>query len=231
MLNHTEITCTELIEYPYSLPVAALYSFALIYATGTHNTCVRVHLNRMYLSRILVFCPLNAHYLSSYIASRFMPQLATTVRAVNVFELTCTELLDCVSSAPLATRCLTSCTASRFNPQARHFWYLPTVHLCKLTCTELLGCASSAPLAARCLSSCTASRFMPQARHFWYRQYWHRFRCRLSMMQFRSSRHAYVRSFRTVLLKKPLQPSQLERRNFYLVTKLCHELMSLLYCK
>ena len=58
-------------------------------------------------------------------------------------------------------------------------------------------------------SSCTASLFMPIARHFWYLQYWHRFLCRLSMMHDFSSRHAYDRSLRTVLLKKPLQPSQL----------------------
>ena len=65
------------------------------------------------------------------------------------------------------------------------------------------------PSLLRCRSSCTASRFMPIARHFWYRQNWHRLRCRLSMIQLRSSLHAYVRSFRTVLLKKPLHPSQL----------------------
>lgn len=33
------------------------------------------------------------------------------------------------------------------------------------------------------------------------------------MIQLRSSRHAYVRSFLTVRLKKPLQPSQLEQKN------------------
>uniref|UniRef100_A0A6B0UAP4 Putative secreted protein n=1 Tax=Ixodes ricinus TaxID=34613 RepID=A0A6B0UAP4_IXORI len=73
----------------------------------------------------------------------------------------------------------------------------------------VLSTSLSARSLVRCRSSCTASRFMPHDRHFWYRQYWHRLRCRLSMMQLRSSRHAYVRSLRTVRLKKPLQPSQL----------------------
>lgn len=88
---------------------------------------------------------------------------------------------------------------------------VPITWLLTCTCTELLGCASSVPLAALCLSSWTASRFIPHARHFWYLQYWHLFLCRLSMIQLRSSRHAYVRSFLTVRLKKPLQPSQLEQ--------------------
>lgn len=64
-------------------------------------------------------------------------------------------------------------------------------------------------LPPRCRSSCTASRFIPHVKHFWYLQYWHRFRCRLSIIQFFSSRHAYVRSLRTVRLKNPLHPSQL----------------------
>lgn len=55
----------------------------------------------------------------------------------------------------------------------------------------------------------TASLFMPMFRHFWYRQYWHLFLCLLSMVQLLSSLQAYVKSFRTVLLKNPLHPSQL----------------------
>ena len=62
------------------------------------------------------------------------------------------------------------------------------------------------------------SLFMPCARHFMYRQNWHRFRCRLSIMQFLSSRHAYVKSFRTVLLKNPLQPSQLKSYTVEILT-------------
>lgn len=56
----------------------------------------------------------------------------------------------------------------------------------------------------------TASLFIPMDKHFWYRQYWHRFLCLLSMVHDLSSRQAYVKSLRTVRLKKPLQPSQLQ---------------------
>lgn len=52
---------------------------------------------------------------------------------------------------------------------------------------------------------------MPMLRHFWYRQYWHLFLCLLSMVQLLSSLQAYDKSFRTVLLKNPLHPSQLQR--------------------
>jgi len=63
--------------------------------------------------------------------------------------------------------------------------------------------------------TCTASRFMPILRHLLYRQNWHLFRCLLSIMQFLSSRQAYVKSLRTVLLKNPLQPSQLKWLNIF----------------
>ena len=45
-------------------------------------------------------------------------------------------------------------------------------------------------LSCTYLSSWTASFFMPALTHFWYRQYWHLLRCRLSIVHWRSSRHA-----------------------------------------
>ncbi len=53
------------------------------------------------------------------------------------------------------------------------------------------------------------SLFIPMARHFWQRQYWQRFLWRLSTRQSLLSLHVQLRSFLTVRLKKPLQPSQL----------------------
>ncbi len=58
-------------------------------------------------------------------------------------------------------------------------------------------------------SSRTASRFMPASRHFWKRQNWHWLRVCLLTTHCWYSRHLYCRSFCTVRLKKPLQPSQL----------------------
>ena len=63
------------------------------------------------------------------------------------------------------------------------------------------------------MSIYSPSLFMPIARHFMYLQYWHRFLCRLSIMQLRSSLQVYVKSLRTVLLKNPLHPSQLKDKN------------------
>lgn len=54
------------------------------------------------------------------------------------------------------------------------------------------------------------SLFIPCERHFMYLQYWHLFRCLLSIVQHFSSRQAYDKSLRTVRLKNPLQPSQLK---------------------
>merc|ERR1719220_3205732 len=72
----------------------------------------------------------------------------------------------------------------------------------------LLGFVGSLPLLPFRLSVLTTSFTIPQARHFWNRQNWQRFLLLLSTGQFLSARQTYLAFFCTVLLKNPLQPSQ-----------------------